>query len=91
MKPPLQLDGADVVLWAWSSPEPFFAMPVVPGSDSVPIHGLAICRYAESGAVYRFSGNANWEVENDSPWASVDEALRGNSGQYDATVEWRKP
>lgn len=90
MKPPRELDGADVVLWAWSAPAPFFEMPYADGSATIPIHGLAVCRHARSGEIYRFSCNATWEVENDSCWPSVEEARRGASGQYDVeAVQWR--
>ena len=89
MKPPHEIDGAEVVLWAWSAPEPFFRMPC--GEASIPIHGLAICRYADSGSVYRFSCNSDWETRNDSPHPSVESATKGESGQYDiASVEWHR-
>jgi hypothetical protein len=89
MRPPSQIDGADVVLWAWSAPTPFFEMPCSDGGPAVAIHGLAICRYAKSGAIYRFSCNRDWEAENDSPWDTVEAAASGASGQYDVrSVRW---
>jgi len=91
MKPPREIDGADVVLWAWSEPEPFFRMPITDGSGDVPIHGLAIARYAKSGAVYRFSCDAQWETENDSSHGTVDDAKRAGSLQYDVSaVRWQR-
>jgi len=91
MKPPRVIDGAEVVLWAWSEPVPFFMMPCTDGSASVPIHGLAICRYAHSGSVYRLSCNLAWETENDIPFTSVEDATQGPSGQYEiANVEWHR-
>ena len=92
MKPPRQLDGADVVHWAWSHPEPFFIMPFSTGSSpGIPIHGLAVCRYEKSGEIYRFSCGVDWEVENDSPWDTVEQAMRAPSGQYDAgAVDWQR-
>ena len=90
MKPPSQIDGADVVLWAWSDAGPFFEMPSSDGAPAVPIHGLAICRYAESGAVYRFSCNSVWDTENDSRHDSVKDAASAESAQYDVrSVQWR--
>jgi hypothetical protein len=89
MEPPPQIDGADVVLWAWSEPKPFFEMPSSSGAPAVPIDGLAICRYAESGAVYRFSCNRAWETENDGSYASVEDATSAASGHYDLrSIEW---
>jgi len=90
MRPPPQIDGADVVLWAWSGPAPFFEMPSSDGGSSVPIHGLAVCRYPEGGAVYRFSCSRTWETENDSPYKSVEDAAGGESAQYDVrSVQWQ--
>ena len=91
MEPPPKLDGADVVVWAWSEPKPFFVMPSADGGPAVPIHGLAICRYPESGAVYRFSCNRAWETENDSPYASVEDAKGTGSGQCDVrSIQWHQ-
>ena len=89
--PPPDLDGATVVYWAWRAPEPFFEMPVTGGSPSIPIHGLAICRYADSSQVYSFSCDASWEVMNDSPCGnSLDAALERRSAHYDIErVAWR--
>jgi hypothetical protein len=91
MKPPREIDGAEVVLWAWSEPRPFFAMPCTDGDASIPIHGLAICRYAERGSVYRFSCNSAWETQNDSAYWTVEDATKGESAQYDVeSVEWHR-
>ena len=79
MKPPSLLDGAEVRYWAWSESPPFFDMPN--GDTGIPIHGLAVCQYP-NGAVYRFSCNAAWEVENDSPHDSIAGALGAPSAQY---------
>lgn len=89
MKPPREIDGAEVLFWAWSFPQPFFEMPASDHSSSVPIHGLAVCRY-RAGEVYRFSCNASWETENDTDCATPDEALVAPSAQYDVTsVKWQ--
>ena len=91
VKPPLEIDGAEVILWAWS-PTPFFVMLSTDGAHGVAIHGLAICRYKNPGSIYRFSCNAGWETENDSPYSTVEEAMKGESGQYDIhSVEWNAP
>jgi hypothetical protein len=91
MKPPREVDGAEVVLWAWSAPVPFFTMPSIDGEAAIPIHGLAICRYAQGGSVYRFSCNSAWETENDSPFSSVEDATKGPSDQYDIEgIEWHR-
>lgn len=91
MKPPSEIAGADVVLWAWSEAEPFFAMPYSDGSGAIPIHGLAICRYAESGIVCRFSCNNRWEPENDSAYDNVEDAVTAESAQYDVrSVQWQR-
>jgi hypothetical protein len=62
------------------------------GGSGTPIFGLAICRYKNSGAVYRFSCNSDWETENDSAWGdSIQQAIEGPSTQYDIRrVQWIK-
>jgi hypothetical protein len=94
-KPPEKIDGANVLLWAWSQDKPFFCMPVTDLSGSIPIFGLAICRYADSGTVYRFSCNASWETENDFDYGTgadaIEAAMTTPSGQYDINrVVWRQ-
>ena len=61
------------------------------GDDvTIPIHGLAICRYDE-GTVYLFVCDASWEVQNDSPYDTVERAMRSASAQYDVSkVTWMK-
>ena len=87
MQPPTKLDGAVVLRWAWSGSEPFFVMP--DGGEGIPIHGLAVCRYEDSGSIYRFSCSRSWEVENDSPYDTVDRALQAQSGSFDvSSVAW---
>lgn len=90
MKPTGTLDGASVLFWSWSEPDPFFVMPYSGRPGGVPIHGLAIARYPDSGAIYRFSCNRDWEVENDSFYSSAEEAMTQESVQYEiASVVWR--
>lgn len=62
------------------------------GEDGIQIVGLAVCRYNDTGHVYRFSCNEQWEVENDTDWGqSAEAAMTGESGQYDVkTVRWIK-
>ena len=91
MRPPRQIDGADVIIWAWSEPKPFFDMPCSDGKTSVAIHGLAIVRYPETGEVYRFSCNAEWETENDSDHQTVEDAVGAEASQYDIrAVRWHQ-
>jgi hypothetical protein len=86
MKPPETIDGARVVYWAWSTEPPLFLMQGDPQPEAV--CGLAVCEYA-SGAVYRFSCDAQWQVLNDSPYPTVLAALTARSGNYDVTrVAW---
>jgi hypothetical protein len=89
VEPPETLDGAEVLYWAWSAAPPFFGMPETGTANVFDVCGLAVCRYAESGAIYRFSCDRAWEVLNDAPYATVAQALVGPSGQFDVTrVRW---
>lgn len=73
-KPANQLDGAKVLVWAWSGATPFGVVRDSLGTVIDEIYGLAICRYASAGVVYRFSCNHHWEVVQDADYVSVDEA-----------------
>jgi hypothetical protein len=68
----------------------FFTMP--DGASGTPIFGLAICRYKDSGAVYRFSCNSGWETENDSAWEyDIQRVMKEAMAQYDIRrVRWIK-
>jgi hypothetical protein len=88
-RPPSSLDGADVLFWAWSGDDPFFAMKDTEGSHVADIFGLAICRYAKSNQIYIFSCDQNWEVQGDSVWDTPEEAMAVRSTQYDTRrVRW---
>ncbi len=55
------------------------------------IHGLALCQYEGSDAVYRFSCNADWETEQDAAYASIAEAKAQLPNQYGGVpVTWKK-
>ena len=43
-EPPDELDGAEVLLWAYNPVKPFFIMWSVDGTEYKPIHGFALCR-----------------------------------------------
>jgi hypothetical protein len=77
-KPPKEIDGAVVLCWAWSGDTPFFVME--DGGQGRKIFGLAICKYATSDVVYKFSCNYDWETENDTDWSSLEEAKAAKSG-----------
>jgi hypothetical protein len=89
VEPPEYLDGARVIMWAWSGKKPFGYLPYIDGSSSIEIYGLAICRYGSSGPVYRFSCDRKWVVQNDMDYDSVEEALELLPDQYkQLSVEW---
>ena len=88
-KPPSILDGANVIFWSWSVDTPFFVMP--DGASGIAIYGLAICQYSGNPNVYRFSCNESWEVENDTLFETIAEAMNNLSGQYQIElVKWQK-
>lgn len=88
-EPPNELDGARVVKWAWSGNKPFGL--ISSGSDDqIEIYGLAICQYDDTGNVYRFSCDSDWEVQQDGSYESIDEALRQLPDQYKlVAARWR--
>lgn len=88
--PPAQIDGAQVIEYAWSD-EPFGVVAQVGGGGAQAIHGLAICRYQDSEVVYRFSCDENWNTLQDADYACVEEAKDLLPEQYrNAPVKWRK-
>jgi len=92
-EPPNELDGAKVIMWAWSGQKPFGLIPMVnsnSGPDSIEIFGLAICQYTDSDCIYRFSCDKNWEVQQDEVYDSIDEALSQLPDQYKLiTAGWK--
>ena len=81
MRPPPELDGAEVLWWAWSGAQPFGVMPSTDGTSGIEIYGLAICVYA-SGAIYRFSCDREWRVQNDALVDSAESAKHSVPAQY---------
>jgi hypothetical protein len=54
------------------------------------IHGLAVCRF-ETGSIYRFSCNKDWEVVQDSQHNTEDEAKKSIPTNYDSSrVKWHR-
>ena len=90
-KPPKTIDNAKVLYWALSRESPFGVVTCSEGGSATEIFGLAICRYDNSELVYRFSCDCNWETEQDSTYASAEEAMRELPEQYkEVAVHWCK-
>ena len=90
-EPPMQIDGAKVLEWAWSGERPFGVVCYDNGETASEIFGLAICRYGNDEKVYRFSCDANWETEHDSDYPSVEAAKINLPLQYrDVKANWKK-
>jgi hypothetical protein len=87
-EPPDELDGAEVILWAYNPTKPFFIMRYVDGSEYKPIHGFAICRYKGSDIYYKFSCDRDWNVEGDSDKASMEEAMETAQNQSCEPLTW---
>jgi hypothetical protein len=89
--PPSHIDGALVLEWAWSD-VPYGELCFEDGTVAAIIHGLALCQYDDSAAIYRFSCNAKWEAEQDSVHRSIDEAKAQLPNQYRRVpASWIKP
>ncbi len=89
---PKEIENADVLYWSVSD-EPFFVMNVVNEHreiiSKIEIRKLAICTY-DNKKFYRFSCNENWEVENDSFYDSIEDALKIPSNFINKNVKWNK-
>lgn len=88
-KPPEKIDNADVILWAWSGGQPFGIVFESDGSEAAKIFGLAICKYEDSDAIYRFSCDKSWGTVQDGIYNSVSEAKEQVTEQYkNVSVVW---
>jgi hypothetical protein len=81
-QPPAQIDGATVLLWAWSGAEPFGYVGGINDPNNYAIYGLAICTYDDPESFYRFSCDENWETVQDGEYGSAEEAVRRLPEQY---------
>lgn len=77
-KPPLEIDGALVLEWAWSGQNPF---GFVRGAEPPEIFGLAIATY-DYKQFYRFSCDKDWNTVQDSSYNSVEDAKLKLPEQY---------
>ncbi len=90
-KPPITIDNALVIEWAWSGKSPFGFILYDTGEIASEIYGFAICRYLDSQRFYRFSCNKKWEVEQDSDYDSIVTAKNNIPPQYNVIdIVWKK-
>lgn len=90
MHPPTEIDGAQVLEWAWSE-LPFGEVSDTEGGNAIPIHGLAVCQYEGDSEVYRFSCDLHWETVQDEMYESVEQAKAELPDQYrQVSAIWRK-
>jgi hypothetical protein len=91
-KPPRELDGAEVLLWAIRRRGLFHTIPQgadPTGEGVISIPAMAICRYADGDRYYLFKCDWNWEVVFDWDAESVDEAREiAATHAEEETVEW---
>lgn len=80
MNPPSQLDGSQVLYWAWSGDKPFGNMNYTDGSVASEIYGFAIC--INAGTILRFSCDHDWQVQNDMDFPTIEEAMKAEYRQY---------
>ena len=89
--PPKEIDGAQVLEWAWSGIKPFGVVRYDSGEIAAEIFGIAICSYSGSDLFYRFSCDSHWETEQDSDYKSIEEAKSNLPFQYsNVPVNWQK-
>lgn len=90
MKPPVCIDGAKVIKWAWSGAKPFGYVGTIGSPETEEVYGLAICIYEKNESIYRFSCDKNWETVNDASYATVEDAIRFVPVQYkNVEADWQ--
>jgi len=88
---PDHLDGANVILWAWSGNKPFGIVADISSGEEDKIFGLAICKYEKEENFYRFSCNNIWEVIQDGVYNSEQEAIERLPNQYqNLKIVWKR-
>ncbi len=90
LEPPDELDGAEVLLWAFDPQKPFFILEYSDGTPYKPIHGFAICRYPGENQYYKFSCDIEWQVENDWVYDILEEALQAAADRSVEPVIWNQ-
>ncbi len=86
-KPPQELDGAKVLLWAILGEENEKTGAVrlyADGQEQTKFSGLALAQYEknQNSGVYLFYCNQEWEVENDSLYGDLEEAKSEAERQF---------
>lgn len=74
--PPVMIDNARILWWAWAGDEPFGYC-----SDT-PVYGFAVCRNIRGGPFYRFSCDRDWATVNDSDHEDEDAAKNSVPANY---------
>ena len=80
------IDNARVIWWAWAGHQPFGLC------GDTEIYGFAVCRY-DSGELYRFSCDREWETINDSVHVDEEDAKAAIPANYLASadrIQWNK-
>ncbi len=90
LEPPDELDGAEVIFWAYSPIVPFFIMEYSDGAPYKSIHGFAICRYPGDSKFYMFSCDHEWNVTGDFDADSIEEAQQDANSQTQEPIDWNR-
>lgn len=94
MQPPLELDGAKVLLYATLQKEhkPTANTKHYLGGDLMqPSSGLAICRYGNDEGFYLFYCDSDWNVVTDTYHESIEDAKNQAEFEYkDVSNAWQQ-
>jgi len=74
-RPPNPLDGAKVLMWAFSVQLPFYHIQSKESESHSPVFGLAVAQYPGDQSFYAFGCNFHWKVVQDSHFKSIEEAI----------------
>ena len=88
MKPPIKIDNAIVLEWAWAGVKPFGLLSSSDNEITIEIFGFAICKYENSNIIYRFSCDKSWECKQDNDNESIEEAKQLPRNYNIKNIKW---
>ena len=82
-----KIDGANVIMISEKGYS--HDIPILGTYDVIKIYYLAICQYDNDNGIYLFSCDENMEVEGDTLFDNIQEAIECAESWSNAPIKWR--